>query len=86
MILYVFSIQLMIAGKDSRALPLYFGTYGLVYLLLGILYLLGARERRAVLSHEDYRSGLRRGVRGTVISLGMLAAVGGLLCCTRIQI
>lgn len=79
MILYVFSIQLMVAGKDPRAFPLYFGTYGMVYLSLGILYLLGAGARRNMLSEGEYRNGLRRGVRGILISLAMLGAVAGLL-------
>ncbi|MFN2528120.1 MAG: hypothetical protein ABR584_05325 [Candidatus Baltobacteraceae bacterium] len=79
MILFVFSTQVIMATKVSeRGMPLYFGAYGTVYLMLGILYLLGAHRRRAFLSDFDYRSGLRRGARTTCVAAAMLVIVLGL--------
>lgn len=61
-ILFVFSTQVVMASNDSaRGLPLYFGAYGSVYLILGILYLLGAHRRRALLSEFDYRVDCAKG-------------------------
>lgn len=75
-ILYVFSLQAMMTAASKAAIPFYFATFGMVYLLLGALYLLGVRERRPVLSVEDYRHGLGRGVRTSLVGVAMLMTAG----------
>lgn len=74
LVLFAFSIQVFVkyAGPDS--ILFYAAMFGCTFLLLGVLYLIGATLRRARLTSEEFRKGFIRGLRLTCMALGILVA------------
>lgn len=74
LVLFIFSIQLFVKATGPESVLFYAGTFGCTFLLLGILYLTGAVQRRARLTHEEFRKGFIRGLRHACMAFGILVA------------
>lgn len=74
LVLFVFSIQILLRLKFAGGpYEFYVLMFAAVYLLLATLYFIGLRERRAYLTRDEIRNGLRKAIRMGAIALAIFA-------------
>ena len=73
--LYVHFRHATAAGDDATAAAIYFTTFGIVLLLMGVLYALGTHDRREELTGPARTIGTRRATRLACMGVALLVGV-----------
>lgn len=74
-LLFVYSIQVFMHAPGPDSITFYAGSFAITFLLLGVLYLMGALRLRDALTQEEFRRGFLRGLRHTCMAAGILVAL-----------